>query len=202
MTTGFDGCPLKIPTASERDGWAFWGLNFSGPGWRNEFRMRPRNSFDFVSKIHDLGYVINNLSIKVALSGKIDDKYKSKLAKIDRIFKILNEYAGVRGAWLKLLNWGSKQIFKGKDTSEFLVGDGFINPLLNQCVLEQNFNISANLWIPYDHLPNPPKRAGGKPDYFAAVEYDLNPGWEAWARGKYGSAWNEVLRITDQTGPW
>lgn len=195
--------PKGMPKPDETDGWAFAGdVNFAGPGWSGPFRTRPRNHFDFASKLHDLAYCVNDLEIKMNPFFKRDPISLSRKAKADSIFRLMNRHTGTSGFSIKLLNWGANLIFDGKDQDDFVAGDGFINPLTHSSVVFLLSDPAAYLMIPYERLPRhlQPKTRKGKPDYMTATRYDHSPGWVSWAKTAYAKVWNDLAAITDAAG--
>lgn len=180
--------------SKEKEGRAAPGVNFAGPGFRHTFAMRPADLFDFAGKIHDLAYQMNGVNL---MGG--DPKHRSRRAKADYIFRQMNAHAGVSGAGSGVYNRIAGVFFNGGDRTEFLAGDGFVNPLTNAPVMDKLNNPTKYLMIPHSVLPAGQRPEGAK-KFYLIRPFDYKPGFVKWFEGRYATALPK-LRIGSHTGP-
>jgi hypothetical protein len=211
------GRRIPLPGANETDGFAAPGMNFSGPGWRGEFRMRPTTLFDFVSKIHDLTFVLNDVSIEFSVGTRAQPSLSLK-AKADAMFRIMTDFSrGIeRGSDPAAFIYRNiaGTFFDGDDRGVFRSGDGFRNPLLEPETLAFLGDPNSSLTIPYSFLPEGQRptrqvrRSTGRgqtymatvEEYMTAVPMDQQPGFWAWFRETYAPVLGQVLEISSQLG--
>lgn len=210
-----------LPT--DKEGSALPGAgHFPGAGFRYTFRTRPIHTFDLAAKIHDLACQMNGVSeypIEIFSSREKTDPKNvfelSRLAKLDRIFYLMNESVPPSG-FPGLLNKLSKLKFRGgRDyLSKHLAYDTFRNPFLDFMALEAMQDPEVYLMIPYDALPKEQQYrcvigthdVRGKeveiwgPDYWRTVPYDSTKGFVSWMKEMYKKHWNYINQISAESG--
>ncbi len=134
-----------------RDGWAFPYVNFAGAGYRYNLGARPRTSWDFNAKIHDMMSYANGLSF--SLQPPTDNARRSRLAKADYIFRQLSQI-GDQSIPEKILNRLSKFVFLGRDKTDFINNDNFDNVIYRDELSVAN----GHFMIPWSEIPNSEQR--------------------------------------------
>ncbi|TYC68278.1 hypothetical protein FMN63_11385 [Stappia sp. BW2] len=199
-----NGKPLPaLPAPEATEGLAAPFMNFAGPGYRSNFRIRPQNLFDFAAKIHDMTYHINNLSFSESYENQ--PQKRSQRAKADKIFHIMNDAVKIK-IISSLYRGIAKAIFEDED--KIIAEDGFINVLKQPEYIIKLSKPSEYLMIPFESLPTNQRRYTiteqmgkyvthkiKKPDYQTAVDYDFKPGFLSWASSIYGVVLSSVKQI-------
>lgn len=203
---------IGLPGPHQEDGWAAPGVNFAGPGWRGEYRMRPTSLFDLAAKIHDLAFVLNDLEIEFDLDERPQPSLSLK-AKADAIFRIMTDFSrgiesGPDPAAFLYRNLAGT-FFDGDDPSVFRAGDGFRNPLIEPQTRAYLDDPARSLTIPYSMIPRgqrptrelrlPPHRGESRTEqvanYMQEVEIDRRPGFLSWFRQVYAPVYGQIMSI-------
>lgn len=207
------GRRIPLPDPNAEDPWAAPGVNFAGPGWRGAFRMRPSSHFDLAAKLHDLAFVLNDLSIRFTTEDREQPSLSQK-AKADRIFRIMTQFGrrierGPDPAAFLYRN-AADSFFDGDDLSVFRSGDGFRNPLREPDTIAYLNDPSSSLTIPYTALtgarPTRQVRSARRgetrdeADYMTEVPMDRSPGFWAWFQQTYAPVLDQILEIHDGSG--
>lgn len=193
-----------VPEREDREGAAFGGNNFAGPGWRDIAGARPTDLFDFASKLHDFMYEANGIQ---AARISRDVRERSRKSKADYIFRLMIREAGVIDEIDDLyLAAGAKLLFLGRNRALFCKHDGFVN-IIHHPRLTVG---SGHLMIPLSQLPSSQERSlrSGAPgvwptahDYTAVTDYDFeHQDWRAWACARFRGCWERVSHLSDKDG--
>lgn len=184
---------MPLPSPYDTDGFALPGCRWAGPGWDGPALTRPVDEFDFAAKLHDLGYVVNDVTWDADYAR--DPMRASRRSKLNDMFLTHIKATRTSNLMSWLYKWKAWWVLK-VDKRLHREDDGFRN------VLQDPELALPYLMIPFQVLSDADKHAlrftqppkfksswttwrGYSCDLTRALPGDND--WRAWAQRRWGS---------------